>query len=297
MLFCNSFTGRIETEHGYSEHGNLGNALLEEGKIDEAILHYKEALKLAPDYSEANINLANALSKKGEIGQAIIHYKKALQHKTDCHRPVTIPWLSSTEPLATKSMAIWRTLWSNRGKIMKRSSITLHHCELKPDQPEVHYNLANILMGQGKLNEAVAHYNEALKLKPDYLEARSNMAKALAKQGKLLEAIQQWQQLVRLILRSGCCMVIWEWHISLLGQLDKAIMHWEEALRLKPDHVNVINKLAWLLATCEDPNYRVAARAVELAERGCKLTAYKDPRLLDTLAAAYAEAGRFDEAD
>jgi serine/threonine-protein kinase len=65
---------------------------------------------------------------------------------------------------------------------------------------------------------------------------------------------------------------------------------------LKPDYVSVLNKLAWLFATCENPNYRAASRAVELAESGCRLTAYQEPRLLDTLAAAYAEAGRFDEA-
>jgi tetratricopeptide (TPR) repeat protein len=296
VLFCNSFTGRIETKHGYSEHGNVGNALLEGGNIEEAILHYKEALKLAPDYPEANVRLANALSKKGEINQAIIYYKKALQHSTDCHKVRYNPLVKQHR---TACYEVHRYLAKDLAKQGKNNEAVEHYVtslELNPDQPEVHYNLANVLMEESKLNEAVAHYNEALKLKPDYLEARSNLAKALAKQGKLVEAIQQWQQLVQRDPQE------WVLHSNLgtaysrLGQLDKAIMHWNQTLQLKPDHVNVINKLAWLFATNENPQYRNSIRAVELAERGCKLTAYKEPRLLDTLAAAYAEAGRFDEA-
>ncbi len=297
VLFCNnSFTGRIETKHGYSEHGNVGNALLEEGDIEGAILHYKEALKLAPDYSEANVRLANALSRKGEVNQAIIYYKKALQHSTDCHRT---HYNQLVKQHRTACYEIHRYLAEDLVKQEKNNEAVEHYTkslQLKPDQPEVHYALANILMGQGKLDEAVVHYNEALLLKPDYLEARSNLAIALARQGKLAEAVEHWQQLLR--IHPG------EWLLHsnlgtayhLLGRLDKAIMHWEETLRLKPDEVDVLNRLAWLLATCEDPNYRAAARAVELAERGCKLTANKNPRLLDTLAAAYAEGGRFDEA-
>jgi len=296
VLFCNSFTGRIDTEHGYSEHGNVGNALLESGNIEEAILHYKEALKLAPDYTEANIRLAIALSQKGEVNQAIIYYNKALPYMTDCNK---VRYNPLVEQHRTTCYEVHRYLAEELVKQGDNNEAIEHYVaslELKPDQPEVHYNLANILMEQGRLDEAVMHYNEALKLKPDYLEAHSNLAKALARQGKLLEAIGHWQQLVQLNPQE------WVLHSNLgtaysrLGRLDEAIVHWEQTLRLKPDHVSVINKLAWLLATSENPKYRNSIRAVELAERGCKLTAYKDLRLLDTLAAAYAEAGRFDEA-
>ena len=280
VLFSNSFTGKMEADHGYSEYINLGNTLLSESKIDEAILYYNEALKLAPDLPEAHINLGNALAKKGEINHAIIHYNKALEYKTDCFE-------------AHYSLATALVKQGENSEAVEHYTVSL---QLKPDQPEVHYNLGNVLMEEGKLNEAVAHYNEALKLRPDYLEAHSNLAKALARQGRLQEAIEHWQELVRINPEE------WVLHGNLgtayrrLGQLDKAIMHWEQALRLKPDYVSVLNKLAWVLATYEDPRYRDSVRAVALAESGCKLTAYKEPRLLDTLAAAYAEAGRFDEA-
>jgi tetratricopeptide (TPR) repeat protein len=296
LLFCNSLPGKIETKHGYSEHGNVGNVLLEQGNIEEAILHYKEALKLAPDYTEANVRLANALSKKGEISQAVIYYKKALQHSTDCYRRLYNPLVKQHR---TACYEVHRYLADDLVKLGKNNEAVEHYItslDLNPDQPEVHYNLANVLMGQDKLDEAVAHYNDALLLKPNYLEAHSNLAKALAKQGRLKEAINHWQQLVQLNPQEAVLHGNLGTAYRLLGQLDKAVLHWEEALRLKPDYVSVLNKLAWLFATCENPNYRDAGRAVELAERGCKLTAYKEPKLLDTLAAAYAEAGKFDEA-
>ena len=296
LPFCNSFAGRVETEHGYSEHSNLGNALLEEGKIEEAIVHYNKALKLAPNYPEANIRLANALSKKGEINQAILHYKKALQHKTDCHKVRYNPLVKQHR---TACYEVHRYLADDLAKQEKNDEAIEHYLqslELKPDQPEVYYNLGNVLARERRLDEAVMRYNEALKLRPDYLEARSNLARALAEQGRLEEAIEHWREMVRInpdesVLHSNLGTAY-----RRLGKLDMAVMHWLQALHLKPNYVSVLNKLAWLLATYEDPKYRDSMRAIELAERGCKLTAYKEPRLLDTLAAAYAEAGRFDQA-
>ncbi len=93
-----------------------------------------------------------------------------------------------------------------------------------------------------------------------------------------------------------------EAHISLAlaladqGRLDEAIVHYQEAIRLNPDDPSAYNNLAWIRATHPDPELRNGAEAVRLAERACALWKDRDPNLLDTLAAAYAEAGRFPEA-
>jgi tetratricopeptide (TPR) repeat protein len=296
VLLCNSFTPKIETDHGYSEHGNLGNALLNEDRVDEAIFHYKEALKLAPNYSEANVRLANALSKTGEIDQAIIHYKRALEHMTDCYE---VRYSSLVRQHRTACYEVHRYLADVFHKQGTEDEAIGHYVEslrLNPEQPKAHYNLANVLMEEGRLTEAVMHYNEALELQPDYLEAQSNLAKALAKQGRLREAIELWEQLVQInpaesVLHSNLGSAYHR-----LGQFDKAIMHWNQVMLLEPNHISVLNKLAWLLATCEDAKYRDPIRAVELAQRGCRLTAYRVPNLLDSLAAAYARTGRFGQA-
>jgi tetratricopeptide (TPR) repeat protein len=80
------------------------------------------------------------------------------------------------------------------------------------------------------------------------------------------------------------------------GQTADAIYHYEEALRLRPDLLTVANNLAWLLATVRDARYRNPSAAVAVAERAAQMTERGNPAVLDTLAAAYASARRFDDA-
>ncbi len=81
-----------------------------------------------------------------------------------------------------------------------------------------------------------------------------------------------------------------------LGRAPEAIEHYEQALRIRPDFADADNNLAWLLATREDSSPADGARAVQLAEHASQLAGEKDPRYLDTVAAAYAANGRFPEA-
>src|SRR5262249_39806552 len=77
---------------------------------------------------------------------------------------------------------------------------------------------------------------------------------------------------------------------------EESITHYKEAIRLKPDWPDALNDLAWLFATYPRAELRNGPQAVELAERACKLTHFKEARFVGTLDAAYAEAGRFPEA-
>jgi spermidine synthase len=83
---------------------------------------------------------------------------------------------------------------------------------------------------------------------------------------------------------------------SKLGQTEEAIHHYSETLRLDPYYINASNNLAWILATHGNPMFRNGHKAVQLSEYACRLDGRKDPYLLDTLAAAYAEIGRFKKA-
>ena len=132
----------------------------------------------------------------------------------------------------------------------------------KPDWPEAHYNLAGAYYQQGKLDLAVEQCTEALSLKPDYLKARITLAQVLVEMGKIQPAVEQYYTI----------------------------------LQIEPDHLYVLKNLAWVLATTEDTKIRNPAGAVKYAKRACELTDYKQPEALDTLAVAYAATGRFDEA-
>lgn len=145
-----------------------------------------------------------------------------------------------------------------------RDTITLtkYMLTLTPDAAPVHYGLACVLQKQGKFNEAISHYQKALRGNPNNVEAHNNLGVILLSQGKL----------------------------------DEAAGHFRQAIQLKPDFAEVYNNLAWILTAYPDSELHNPSQAIELAERAAKLTRYQNAGVLDTLAAAYAAAGQFEKA-
>ena len=81
-----------------------------------------------------------------------------------------------------------------------------------------------------------------------------------------------------------------------LKKYSEAQEDFAEALKREPDYPNLLNSWAWQLATCPEPKYRDGRKALDYASRANEKAGGKRPECLDTLAAAYAEAGQFDEA-
>jgi protein O-mannosyl-transferase len=167
---------------------------------------------------------------------------------------------------------------------------------LDPGSPDAHYNVGTVLFLQGKLQEAVAHYRAACKANPAFAEAYLNGGKALLTMNNLSEAENSLREALR------CQPDNIQAHQALVqvyaGQkrAPEQAREYAEMLRLRPDWPEVQNNLAWLLATHPNAEVRDGPRAVSLAERACALTQRTNLSLLSTLAAAYAEAGRFAEA-
>ena len=202
-----------------------------------------------------------------------------------------------------------------------------------PNSAATHNNLANLLARQGRLDEAVEHYGEALKVRPDYGEAHYNLANRLVQLGRLDEAARHYRQALKLLPNRDNrveAIVALGNVLARQGQLDEAVEYYHQALTLRPNHANArnnlrkvsaeqarlaetleqcrqaleskpddvaaANNLAWLLATCPSAALRNGAEAIEIAGRASRLAGGDQPAVLDTLAAAYAEAGRFPEA-
>jgi tetratricopeptide (TPR) repeat protein len=168
--------------------------------------------------------------------------------------------------------------------------------EINPGYLEARNNLGIALRQKGRVDEAIAHFQKVLEINPGYAEARINLGNALLQQGRVDEAVVHYQKALQIKPDSV------EAHINLgnallkSGRTDEAITHYQRALQIKPDFLEVLNNLAWLLATCPDARVRDGALAVKYAERACELTHYDVIPMVGTLAAAYAEAGRFDDA-
>ena len=174
-----------------------------------------------------------------------------------------------------------------------------HYAEavrLYPTSELAHENLGVALYMQGKLDAAQTHFIEALRLNPSYDEAHNNLGMILARDGKYSEAIAHFTEAIRLNPEDA------EAHYNLglvrsrLGNYEPAKSHFAEAIRLDPNDPKAYNASAMIMAACPDAKSRDADRAIEFAGRACELTHWKNPTILDTLAAAQAEAGNFDTA-
>ena len=152
------------------------------------------------------------------------------------------------------------------------------------------------LQSQGKLDEAINHYRRVLLLKPDFVLALHNLGMVLGLRGRPDEAISYYQRVLQ--INPNDAQTHKDLAIILLreGKLYKAANHYRQCLQINSDDADALNNLAWIFATAEDNKLRNSSDAVEFAQRACKLTDYKHPGLLDTLAVAYAAAGRFNQA-
>jgi Flp pilus assembly protein TadD len=156
-------------------------------------------------------------------------------------------------------------------------------------------NLGNGFALLGNLPQAEAHLSSALRLKPNDPDAHAKLAKVLIAQGRNREALLHLQTSVRFHPSIDT-----ELELAMLlyrtGNYTNSVAQYRRILARDPDQTEALNNLAWLLATCGDEKVRDGAEAVRCAERACRLTQFKQSGFISTLAAAYAEAGRFSEA-
>jgi tetratricopeptide (TPR) repeat protein len=145
-----------------------------------------------------------------------------------------------------------------------RDSETLwnHTIAVTKDNYFAHASLADLLMRRGRVNEAIEHSEEALRIRPNDADAQNNLGLALLQTG--------------------------DW--------NRAVAHLKKALDVDSGHMNAEINLAWVLATAPDASMRDGEKAIQLAEDVAHRAGHPNAIVLRTLAAAYAEVGRFNDA-
>ncbi len=309
------FQQALDIRPDYAEaHKNLGNALMKCGRFDEAIGHYQQAITIEPDYADAHNDLGNALVKRGQANEAIAHFRKALELRPDY-----------AEAHHSFGVAL-----AERGEIDEAIAQYRQALEIRSDYPDAENNLGNALMKCGRFEEAIGRYQQALRIKPDYAGAHNNLGIALAERGRLDEAIPHFYKALELRPDYAAARKNLGAALTARGRLDEAILQFETVLKTMPDDiaahdnlgiaqsqreeirktlaerrellqsrsgdVALLGEVGWMLATNPNASIRNGAEAIELAQRAAQISGARDPTILGTLAAAYAEAGRFPEA-
>ena len=272
---------RIETPAvDYWRHLERGYGLTALGRHEQAAAEFRRALALDPDHAEAHYRLGDALIKTGRTEEGAAELARALKRN----------------PRHTRALDKLGGVLLGARKYRDAAACFRQAVRLDPTFARAHQNLAAALYALGDLPEAAACLRRAIRLEPTYVLAHANLARTLEKAGRTDEAIAAYRRAVEL----APARVEARWRLARLllhrGRGAEAGAQLEAVVKAEPTHVVATEALAWLLATSPQAKLRDGPRAVRLAETLCKLTAYKDPRALDVLAAAYAEAGQFDHA-
>jgi tetratricopeptide (TPR) repeat protein len=276
---CNQQALHLNPQYVEAHH-NLGCALDALRRPDEAIPHYAEAVRLRPDYALAHCNLAVDLAGQGKVPDALAHFDRALEAQPDL-------------PLAHNNLG---RLLRRMGKKDQAVEHFVAAVRADPDFALAQFNLGIAFMERGQLEKAVHHLREARRLEPGNAKTIQQLGRALARQGRANEALASFQEAAD--LEPGVGSYHWDLAraLSARGDMRAARGHYHEALRLDESLRQATNRTAWALATHTDPQARDGNRALQLATEVCEVTSYQQPAFLDTLAAAYAEVGRFDKA-
>ncbi len=168
--------------------------------------------------------------------------------------------------------------------------------ELDSASATAHYNLATLLAAGGALDEAVRHFRRAVALRPGHAAAHNNLGAVLRALGRLAEAMPYFERAVALDAGNAAAHNNLASALASTGRPADAVRHYRRALELEPDGVESLTSLAWILATTGEARLHAPGEAATLAERAAALTSRRDVNVLATLAAAYAAAGRFDDA-
>jgi tetratricopeptide (TPR) repeat protein len=181
----------------------------------------------------------------------------------------------------------------------RREEAATHYAEavrLNPEYPNARLNLARYLINVGRIPEAMAHYAEVLRHDPDQYIAHFNLGWGLVKGGRLDEGIAHYREARRLNPDDAALRYNLAVALIAAGRREEAVPELRAALARRPGWSSAMGELAWILATHEDARVRNGPEAVELAERAAQRGEVAPHWILNILAAAYAEVGRYEEA-
>jgi tetratricopeptide (TPR) repeat protein len=168
--------------------------------------------------------------------------------------------------------------------------------QMEPPEPLALLTRGNLHAVLGEPEAALADFTDFLRQQPGTVPALRARALSYGRLRRYDEALADLNEALRAEPTSADAFQDRGRIYQNKGCYPAALADYQKALELEPNESRFYNQYAWMLAACPQPEYRDGQRAVELAQRGCELTDWQDANILDTLASAYAECGRFDEA-
>lgn len=287
-----SHTLRV-TKNNFVIHNNMGALLAQNNNLPEAVIHYREALKIKPDDADTHYNLANALARQGDLEGAVFHYSEVLR-------------IRPGEASAHNNMGIALSL---KGRTEEAIAHFREALKINPDFADARLNLKAVRIKQEMAKRAVTVISALPPADPDSAEGQLQQGMVLFQKGKIDDSIPYFREALRLNPRLYAAYVSLGFAMVHKRELDRAIEYFRKALEIKPDLANVHNSLGVALAYRGalddaishyekalriDPNFAKAHSnlGVALAQKGKKEEAIRHLREALRIEPGYEDAKR-----
>lgn len=258
----------------------IGNYFVNEKQGGKAAGYFLAALALNPKSADAYRGLGGVFFAENQADKASVFFEKALAIKPDFEE--------AHYDLGSCYLRMGRT--DDALAEFRRA------LQLGSSSSDIYERYGDALFQLGKLTDATVQYRKAVEMKPNFPEAHNNLGYCLMKTGHTDEAIAEYQKAVALLPGFAQAYDNLGDALRAKGQASSAIAAYQKAIAQDSQLVAPRRNLAWMLATWPDAAVRNGPQAVALAEEANQLSHGTDPKTLQTLGAAYAEAGRFPDA-
>jgi arylsulfatase A-like enzyme/Flp pilus assembly protein TadD len=292
---------------------NLGNIYLELGDEDKAVQHYEATLTLEPGHIFALQNLAAVLAGRGERQRAAELFRRVLNARPTFAAHLGLGRLLLAEGRTAQAVqhleqalvlrsndeeALWTLLEAlvTSEQFDRALHPAIRLVQNYPEQARYHRAIADLYLQLGRLDQAAAGYQAALKLEPTDPAALRGSADIHLRRGQPAEAIPLLEKARTAAPADRPTRILLHQAYRRLGRYADARDNLESAIAAGVDDPLLRSGLAWLLATCQDARVRNGPRAREMAERALESFGASSSMLLDTRAAAHAECGDFTRA-
>ncbi len=265
------------TADGYIRRG-YANKL--QDQFEKAIADFTEAIKLEPEDTSVWSHRADAYSENKEPDKAIADFTKAI----DIDGEYGYGYIGRGNALVEKK---------EYDKAMKDFDKAL---DLNPKDSFAIISRGNVFLEKKEYDKAIAEYNEAIEITPNSSYAFICRGNAKAGKKDYERAIKDYDKAIQFDPLSSSAFASRGSTQADMRNYEKAIADLRKSVELDAKSEYAANALAWLFATCPEAKYRNGKKAVELANRACELSKWKDFNNIDSLAAAQAEVGNFAEA-
>jgi len=267
----------IASASGYQ---TAAEAAYDRDDFDDTIRNCNRVIGLRPKHPTAYLWRACAYEAKEDYGQAIADYSTAIRLGEDS------AYVYGNRSRAYAEQEQFDAAIEDANRAIQR----------EPEEAEHYAARGYVHRLQGDYARMVADYSLALALEPTDGDNRAARGYAYSKLGNWERAFADYDEGVKQDPSAVSAHLRRAEAYSAHGDWSKALRDLREAVRLGPGEAEAQNDLAWMLATSPDGATRDGSEAVEVATRACESTQWNQWTYIDTLAAAYAEAGDFGKA-